>query len=204
MTEKTLFDENLTLEEAKELIKNGANVNEKDLHGRTPLFFVNDYQIAQLLINHGADVNHERTHLFTPLMVAHKIEIIKVLVQNGADIHKRSSYGHSCLHIYQNKEILEYFLGLGIDINIRMHNGLNLLSSANTIFAKYLVEHGILPSTINDYLRYRYLFRKEQQEAFDIFASITHNNEDFFHMCLAYQEGMKNLDQVEIKEMDIL
>jgi ankyrin repeat protein len=40
MKQKTLFNEDLTLDEAEELIKNGADVNEQDEYGKTPLFFV--------------------------------------------------------------------------------------------------------------------------------------------------------------------
>ena len=45
---KTLFDHDLTLEEAKELIKNGADVNERDPFNNTPLSLVLNIDIAQL------------------------------------------------------------------------------------------------------------------------------------------------------------
>ena len=201
---KTLFDPKLTFEEAEELIRNGADVNEQNGIGETPLFKVMNSKIARLLINHGADVNHERTLSFTPLMVASNIQIIKVLVQNGADIHKRSSYGHSCLHMTNNPKIINYFLDLGVDINIRMYIGTNMLYNASKKFAIYLIEKGILPSTVDDYLKYRDLFTKEQQMAFDTFMNLTNNNDDFFQMCLSYKESIKNDVKIDIKDMDIL
>jgi hypothetical protein len=49
MKQKTLFSPDLTLEEAKERIKNGVNVNERDFFRKTPLHYIKNYHIAQLL-----------------------------------------------------------------------------------------------------------------------------------------------------------
>jgi ankyrin repeat protein len=53
---KTLFDENLTYDEAVQLIKDGVNVNERNDCDDTPLHVVKDIEIAELLINNGANV----------------------------------------------------------------------------------------------------------------------------------------------------
>ena len=43
----------------------------------------------------------------------------------------------------------------------------------------------------------------EQQKVFDIFMTIT-SDDDFFKMCLAYQNDQKNNIKIDIKDMDIL
>lgn len=84
MTQKTLFSSNLTLEEAKELIKNGADVNEIDMYGATPLFQVSNIDIARLLIQNNANVNHLLTFSGeTPLFYANNIEIVELLIKYG-------------------------------------------------------------------------------------------------------------------------
>jgi hypothetical protein len=66
-----------------------------------------------------------------------------------------------------------------------------------------LIKHGLLFGKIENYQKHRFLFPLEKQEAFDAFASITSNDEDFFQMCLAYQESIKNNVKIEIKDMDL-
>ena len=66
---KTLFDQDITLDEAEKLVKNGANVNEKDEFSDTPLHFVRNVHIVKLLIDNGADVNAHDLHGYTPLFL---------------------------------------------------------------------------------------------------------------------------------------
>lgn len=42
-----------------ELIKAGANVNQEDFHGCTPLFCAFDSEVGMELIRAGADMNHK-------------------------------------------------------------------------------------------------------------------------------------------------
>ena len=242
MTEKTLFHSNITFEEAKKLIKNGADVNEESSGGKTPLFYVNDLDIARLLIQHGADLNHANDTGHTPLFYAQNVDVAQLFIDNGADINAKTQDQLTLLFYVSDINLIDLYTKNSIDVNvidrlgrivlytgdkltnkdkvallIKAGSNLNTQSDKGTalsvlkryrnidpVIPKLLIDNGAIASEIDDYLKYRNLFTIEQQKAFDIFASITHNNEDFFHMCLAYQEGMKNLDQVEIKEMDIL
>jgi hypothetical protein len=48
---KTLFDRELTLEEAEALIKNGEDVNQRNHIGRTPLFMYKMSKWRNYLLN---------------------------------------------------------------------------------------------------------------------------------------------------------
>ena len=101
------IDDNLPVEEIKELIENGANVNQKEKkEGFTPLVYIlynkctgtdscelDDVwvEIIKELINKGADVNAQDNMTLTPLMIAVDkkvpIKVIKALLDAGADVN---------------------------------------------------------------------------------------------------------------------
>ncbi len=172
---KTLFDFDITLEEAEKLIESGVDVNVVDEYGFTPLYFIDNIQIATLLISHGANINHCNQYNETPLFSAQSYELSKVLIKNGAIINIRNDLGSTPLMIAPN-----------IDI------------------ANLLIENGAVPSKVIKYKKIRHLFSEEQQKAFDAFVSITNNDNDFFHMCLAYENDQKNNVNMNIKDMDLL
>lgn len=174
MTQKTLLSHNLTLADAVELIKNGADVNEEVEYGYTPLFYATTVEIVQLLIEHGADINHKNHDGYTLIHWSKYVEIIKLLITNGIKLNTLSDNGQS-----------------PVDSN---HSISNL---------KILIDHGSIPAKIETYQKYRDYFTREQQEAFDMFLIITSNNTDFFHMCLAYQEGLNNSINHKIKDVEL-
>jgi hypothetical protein len=144
MMQKTLFDSYLKFEIAQNLIQNGADVNEQDDDGRTPLFH---------MIN-------------TPL--------IKLLIENGADVNAKDNYNCTPLDYYIYEDAI-----------------------------KLLINHNAI-GNIKTYKVCREYFNKEQQEIFDMFLSIVTNDEDFFVMCLSYQDDKKNNVKIDIKDMEIL
>ncbi len=211
---KTLFDPDLTLEEAEALIQNGANVNEQHPYrlSNTPLFMVTNLDIAKLFIANGADVNFKNIMDFTPLYYVKNVEMAKLLIEHGADIHHLGCQNHTPLFYTANIEVADFFIKNGAILNIRDIYDLSVLDytlkvSAPQILIKYmkfLIEHGIIFGKVENYQNYRHLFTQKQQKVFDAFVSITTNDNDFFHMCLVYQEGLKNNVKMDIKEMDIL
>jgi ankyrin repeat protein len=95
-----------TASQAKMAIANGANVNERNQFGVTPLMFVcgnKDTGIAKALIEANADVNIQAAGSFTPLFYAVKInrdgiiEIINLLVNYGAELGHRNYKGQTVL-----------------------------------------------------------------------------------------------------------
>jgi ankyrin repeat protein len=115
---------------------------------------------ANELIRNGADVNTMTNNKLTPLHITPNIDIAKILIEHGADINAKDNFGDTVLdkQLYYNK----YFF----------------------------IKNGAIAGSIESYKWLRDLFSQEQQAAFDAFASITNNDDDFFTMCLAYQQSI--------------
>jgi ankyrin repeat protein len=75
------------------LLNAGANPNQTDTTGKTPLFIATlngDLQMATLLLDNGADVNLADSTLSTPLMKAADlgfIDLVDLYVVRQADLH---------------------------------------------------------------------------------------------------------------------
>ena len=84
-------------EKVKELIQQGADVNQRDDNGRTALMFAvinTHYETMKLLLEYGADVNAKSNQGGTPLMgatTAGDLRMVQALLENGADSHARLS-----------------------------------------------------------------------------------------------------------------
>ena len=210
MRQKTLFSPDLTLEEAEELIKNGANVHEKDEAGQTPLFYImnshilKNIEIAKLFIAHGADVDAKNQYGCTPLFYADQEEMIQLLIVHGAEVNMLDNDLDSPLHSSELKKT-RLLISHGAKINLINLDGKTPLDVAlNIRVARYLIKNGAIYGKIKNYQQYSDLFTKKQKDMFDTFASITGLDKDFYQMCLAYQEGIKNHVKIEIKDMDIV
>src|SRR4030095_3393671 len=84
-------------EKVKELIQQGADVNERDDNGRTALMFAvinTHYETMKLLLEYGADVNVKSNPGGTALMgaaTAGDLRMVQALLEKGADVHARLS-----------------------------------------------------------------------------------------------------------------
>jgi ankyrin repeat protein len=93
-----------SLEVAKFLIKNGADVNAKGENGSTPLHqavLKHNTNIVSLLISNKANINAQTTAKITPLMlacgIAYDYEIAKILIESGADVNIKDQFGNTAL-----------------------------------------------------------------------------------------------------------
>ena len=88
---------------AELLIINGANVNAKDVGGRTPLLSAirnGHKEVAELLVIKGADVNAKDDDGLSPLWSALKVgkkEIAKLLITKGANVNEKDELGETPL-----------------------------------------------------------------------------------------------------------
>jgi len=125
----------------KSLIARGANINEKNDRGMTPLHEAAYYgreDMAEVLIANGANVNTTNESGQTPLHLAAKIGVKYVpelLLANGADINARNNNGGTPLHnaVQQwdvTQDLLELLLAKGADVNARNNKGQTPLHSA--------------------------------------------------------------------------
>lgn len=103
-------------------------------------------QDVEYFVKNGADVNAKNKHGKTPLIVAAEInpnvEVTKYLITHGADVHaKRNDNGATALHSaawnYQNQrkhstvEIMKYLIAQGADVNAKMRDGQTPLDFAS-------------------------------------------------------------------------
>lgn len=90
----------------KTLLREGANVNIKDIYGYTPLHYAvesGDIHLVSILLDEQAHVNVKDNDGDTPfhLTVSHRssIPILRLLLKRGADIDAKNNWGHTPLHL---------------------------------------------------------------------------------------------------------
>lgn len=111
------------LEQVKNSIKLGADINCKIQGGQSPLTYAlklakstKNFSIIEYLINNGSNINYICDNGSVPLSIAlelKNIEIIKLLINKGSNINLYYSDKSNCLHmsiIYELKNIVEFTL----------------------------------------------------------------------------------------------
>lgn len=112
----------------RELLKKGADPNEKESHGATPLHYASGHghlEIAKFLILMGADVNAMDSLGCTPLHGACGSlmkDIAELLISRGADIHAADNEGLTALHMAAyggGCDLVSFLLSKGAEANAR-------------------------------------------------------------------------------------
>ncbi len=128
------------VEEVKALLAAGADVNEVDEYGRTPLHkatyptFKNPGHlvIAGVLLKNGADANAKSQGDATPLHMA-EAEFVELLVKHGAKLDVQDVNGQTALHHaawLDRTEKVKLLLKAGADPSIKDKNGHTALDRA--------------------------------------------------------------------------
>lgn len=113
------------LEMAKVLLDAGADVNQCDAYGETPLHSVGNVAMAKLYIEHGANVNAACVQGNTPLlMCGGNPGMAQVYVKAGANINHQNDLGNSILHQgTTNPEDYLFLLQSGADPSLKNRFG---------------------------------------------------------------------------------
>lgn len=119
-------------EKVVEVLKRGANPDDKDVFGQTALtqaVMMNRVEVVKQLLEAGADPNIQRNDGYTPLMLAvmdNRVEIVKLLLEAGANANAVEHQGNTALilavqYILKNRndalEIPERIIKAGVDVN---------------------------------------------------------------------------------------
>ncbi|XP_042911828.1 uncharacterized protein [Parasteatoda tepidariorum] len=125
----------------KLLIKRGADIEAKSMHGETPLHYAvnhDKYEVVEILIKNGADMNARSSRGYTPLHAAvmnEKYEVVELLIKEGADVEAKNSYDVTPLFVAGSEKIAKLLIAKSADINAKSSKGLTPLHYA-VIFKK--------------------------------------------------------------------
>jgi ankyrin repeat protein len=148
----------------KILISNGANINGKDILGKTPLMYalargpkVNE-ECIHYLLNNGANIEEKDEYGWTALFYSIEYgvpqKIVELLLKNGAILTQVSTIGQSPLQIAckrRNLEIIKLLFDYGAKITINSHdvagNTALITATSNNKYdiVKFLLENGADP-----------------------------------------------------------
>jgi len=151
------------LDELREAVKMGVNVDEKDPEesdGETALFFANPEQ-AEILIAAGANVNHVNGkgdnalfHIDYLENVLQQYKKMEILLKAGINVNQYDNYGKSCLFSSSlNIKMIKLLERYSVDLKHTDKHGRNVLNylyyDEQLSVVKYLVEEKGLP-VLND------------------------------------------------------
>lgn len=140
-TKRTLAEEAESGDElsVSSWIRDGADPNERDAYGYTPLLNASAngrYKAVKNLIKNGADVNMRGPYGFTALHAAaqkgHQ-EIVACLIKNGADINAQNDDMDTPLHFAlreQHLEVVNVLIKYGCNARIEGFNNVTAIQCA--------------------------------------------------------------------------
>ena len=121
-----------TLDDVKECVRQGANINAQNHLGDTPIYkasYYGKFDIVDYLLDMNALVNSLKFDAYTPLYRAieyNRLDIVQRCVDKGADICLLDTTAHTPLHNAANRgrvDMVQYFINKGIKVNVQdVHN----------------------------------------------------------------------------------
>lgn len=120
-----------SIQMARLLLENGANVSHQDRYGQSPFFnavISGDLDFVNLFIEHGVETNVVDYHAKTALHIATNAAVLKRLLELGLPVNSVSRTGDTPLHnavFRDNIKIVELLLDYGADVTIQNRDGLN-------------------------------------------------------------------------------
>lgn len=137
------FNNDLSLEEFKELLSFGIDFNYFDKCGYKLLHYTVNPEKVKLLIDAGANPNVKTRCGDTPLHCSHSIETTKLLLEAGANPNLQNIFGKTILGYPISYEKTKLLLEYGADPNIQDHVGYTALTSRLTLEEiKLFIDYG--------------------------------------------------------------
>jgi len=174
------------------LIESGANAEETDNSGCTPLHCAAgknpNIEVVKYFVEIGTNINVKTEDGFTPLHLTawdRHVEFVKVLVEHGADVDATDERGSTAFHyaaVNPNVEVVKYLVEHGVNIHKKDYAGKTPLHFA--AIRNYVVYR--LSKILNRIEQWFGLCHELARENLKIYAwGIGH--------CLSWQDGSKAL-----------
>lgn len=107
------------------LLDKWANIEERDIYGRTPLFYATNYStswMVELLLQRGANVNAQSDRWDTALMAVNPppIDTVRILLDHGVDVNIKGYLWNTALMEYvYDPEVIKMLIDHGADVNAK-------------------------------------------------------------------------------------
>ena len=116
---------------------NSKNLQSRDCHGRTPIFYAAGPDVMELLIARGIDINHciddEGISLLQFYCMQDKTENAGKLIPLIDDINRQDQVGGNPLIwsiVRGNTELVRVLLDNNADVSVRLNNGMSVIEIA--------------------------------------------------------------------------
>ncbi|HUB46926.1 MAG TPA: ankyrin repeat domain-containing protein [Acetobacteraceae bacterium] len=107
-------------EEIVRLIREGADPNERDGEGRTPIFYARTVAIAKALLAGGASLDVRDARGKTPIFVTPGgSDVIDFLCDGGCEPDAQDDHGDTLAHLTVDPKVIATLLGQGADFTLR-------------------------------------------------------------------------------------
>jgi ankyrin repeat protein len=112
-------------------LEHGAEVDSKDISGRTPLSYAADsgsIEALRVLLEHGAEVGstdkHNRTPSYYAILQERPPEVVRFLLEHGADVNAKHLKGQTLLScaMWRHRSV-QVLLDYGAEIHIKDEEG---------------------------------------------------------------------------------
>ena len=113
---------NSRIDELKELIKAGVNVNIIDKNGISPLVYAQDPEITKILLEAGTDPNFKFPD-GKNLLLYSSPEQMKILINAGVNVNHQDNDGNTVLYRITDTDRIKILIEEGADLTIRNKNG---------------------------------------------------------------------------------
>jgi ankyrin repeat protein len=138
---RTLLHLSCTHPDWQRLFDAGADIEARDIGGRTPLMaHAQDRGAALMLLAAGANPNPRDERGRTPLMETHDADVARALLAAGADPNVRDDGGSTALMETNDPDIARALLAAGADVTLRDERGGSALDRARSHFRRSVVE----------------------------------------------------------------